>query len=269
MLFKLGDEIVNIARVKVEIPTISKHTGKELEKLTFDLDVRGTYFEKLKYVLEESNNGGIFSVNEEGNIIKEYKLVNYFYSFPGNYTDDNTVYSYTLTIEEVERLNIKSLFIAGIEIVPYEYSEEYDDGIIINAKIKILKEDMEKIYDVTRNNRYFEVIRNGISDDVKFMRFGKVIWSEDGKYTKQNITLVEKCYDEKDSRLKQGLFEPELSNIIRMLSYVTNLNNELISILNSNKVISNEDLEKIKSKATQDIYKTYQEFYKVKDIDEF
>lgn len=116
---------------------------------------------------------------------KEFKITNHSYNYNGNLVDDETIYTYTLELEQIENLKIEHLVIAGIKLSPYKYSEEYDDGIIINTCVRISNEENEQLKNAIGKNIYFEVIREGISQESKMMRFGKTIWSEDGEFTKK------------------------------------------------------------------------------------
>lgn len=266
---KLSDHIINASNVSYGEPKLSVHTGKQLETLSFSLQVRGkTLKEDFNNKLHKVKDGGIFSTDNNGINIKEYKLVNHSYSYTENYSDEDTIYTYTLYLEEIERLKIDSLVIAGVEVTPYEFTEKYDDAIIIQAKIKLSKEDAEKLDMATKENKYFDVIRKGISDEVKKMRFGKVIWSENDGYIKKDIVLVEDIYDNKESPLSK-FFQPEFSNIMDMLSYNKNLNDELLKLLISRGQLSAEELEQIKTVAKNNIRATTKEYYRVEDIDKF
>jgi len=289
---KLSDHIINASNVSYGEPKLSVHTGKQLETLSFSMQIRGkTLKEAFNNKLHKVKDGGIFSTDNNGINIKEYKLVNHSYSYTGNYSDEDTIYTYTLYLEEIEKLKIDSLVIAGVEVIPYEFTETYDNAIIIQAKIKLSKEDAEKLDMATKGNKYFDVIRKGISDEVKKMRFGKIIWSENdgfisisdevkkmrfGKiiwsendgFIKKDIVLVEDTYDNKESPLSKFL-QPEFSNIMDMLSYIKNLNDELLKLLISKGQLSAEELEQIETVAKNNIRATTKEYYRVEDIDKF
>lgn len=266
---KLSDHIINASNVSYGEPKLSVHTGKQLETLSFSMQIRGkTLKEAFNNKLHKVKDGGIFSTDNNGINIKEYKLVNHSYSYTGNYSDEDTIYIYTLYLEEIEKLKIDSLVIAGVEVIPYEFTETYDNAIIIQAKIKLSKEDAEKLDMATKGNKYFDVIRKGISDEVKKMRFGKIIWSENDGFIKKDIVLVEDIYDNKESPLSKFL-QPEFSNIMDMLSYIKNLNDELLKLLISKGQLSAEELEQIKTVAKNNIRATTKEYYRVEDIDKF
>ncbi len=100
------------------------------------------------------------------------------------------------------------------------------------------------------------------------MRFGKVIWSENDGYIKKDIVLVEDVYDNKESSISK-FFEPEFSNIMNILAYVYNLNEELFKLLMSKGQLSTEELEQTKEMAKNNIRETTKKYYRVEDIDKF
>lgn len=263
MQLKLGDKIVNLVEVEMEAPLISKHTGCELEKLSFEINVQRTYHDDFETLLKGFKDGGIFSLVDDS-VIKEYKLLNRSYS----YSNNESPYRYTFRIEEVERLKLDRLVINGFEIKPYEYSEEYSDGIVINTKWKISKDDKATLREAIDRQRYFKVIRHGICEKEIEMRFGKVLWSDDNGYIKEDVVLVEKVYDDNKEPMR-GFCQPELSNIMEMLVKTESLNNCLIDLLVSKGAITSSELESIKEKAKQEEDKLFKEFFKVDDIDTY
>jgi ElaB/YqjD/DUF883 family membrane-anchored ribosome-binding protein len=54
-----------------------------------------------------------------------------------------------------------------------------------------------------------------------------------------------------------------------MLSYIKNLNDELLKLLISRGQLSAEELEQIKTVAKNNIRATTKEYYRVEDIDKF
>lgn len=269
MKFKLFNSEVEIENVNYEESITSPHTGEKLEKIYFDLDIQGKSMNDIvQNEIFNIKNGGVFSLNEDGNNVKEYRLVKNPYSYSGSYTDEDTVYSYTLYLEEVERLNIDGLIIGDLEVFPYEYKEEHDEdknAIIITAKVKLTKKESK----ILRNNdRYFKVIRKGISNKELEMRFGVPLWSEEENRIKERLIIVEKIYDENKSK-SGSLFQPEMSNIQNKLAYTENLNAELINLLLSKEILTSDEVENIKEKAELDIKNTWYDFYKVQDIDNF
>ena len=127
---------------------------------------------------------------------------------------------------------------------------------------------MELFKAIEHGDIYFKVIRNGISNKELRMRFGTNIWSESDEGFKVSIILVEDIYDSKDDK-SRGLYQPQIQNIMNMLAYHRNLNNELIKVLLDKNILTDVEVNKMKSNAKKDIYDAHRQFYKVKDVDTF
>jgi len=272
MKFQLLENVFNVRDFECEEPIISPHTGKKIERMYIGIKLIGESMNNtFKAGRDNLEKGNIFSIDEEENVIKEYKLLNSSYSYSGNNASTNTELRYRLHLEEVEKLEIKSLIIRDLEIFPYQYNETYDerkDSIIIEAKVKLTENEAAEILNTENDKIYFTVLRNGISEDKLGMRFGTVIWSKIEENIKLNLIIVEKKYDEDGEKTSQ-LFEPEISNIMSILSYTKNLNNELLELLISKKLVSVEEIDAIKKKANDNKKKTMRDFFEVKDIDDF
>jgi hypothetical protein len=149
---------------------ISLHTGKELERLTIHFDIEKKYLNEFKKYLTYLEEENIISLDENEHAIKRYNVTNFSYKIL-----DNAQYLYVFNIEEVEKLNIVSLIIAGVEVFPYKYSEEYNKGLIISASIRVTEHERKEIEDNIKKDSYFKVIRNGINEDEIDMRLGKIL----------------------------------------------------------------------------------------------
>lgn len=268
MNIKLGEWTLELVDLENEEFKYSNLYDRELHSFDFPIQVKGSSLEKFKKVLEESNAGGVYKLDENNNIIGEYKVCSNGYMYNGNYTDEDTIYNYTLQFEEVVRVTLKSLKIGDLEVMPYEYEEDYNDAIILNAKVKLSKDEMEVFKAIEDGDRYFKVIRNGISNKELTMRFGTNIWSENNDSFKISMVLVEDVYDTKENN-SNGLYQPQIQNIMNMLAYHRNLNNELINMLLDKNILTDVEVNELKSKAEKDIYNAHRHFYKVKDIDTF
>lgn len=268
MLIRLGETQINLDNVEYNESSASKHTGNELERFSFTIRAKGNKKEMLDEVITNSKNGGVFAVDNTGGTQKEYKITNHSYSYNGNFTDEETIYTYSLELEQIEKLEIKQLVIAGIKLSPYKYSEEYDNGIIINTCVRLSNEENEQIKNAIGKNIYFEVIREGISQEPKTMRFGKTIWSEDGEFTKESWVLVENIYDEKTPKLHHWN-EPEWSNIQIELAIQKHINKSLLNLLMSKGIITSHDIDKLTTEAKDNYREFLKYFLKVDDIDTF
>lgn len=268
MKIKFGELILNESNIDSEEYKYSNLYDAKLHSFNTTIQVKGSSLDEFKDLLEKCFDGGAYRIDENNEVISEYKVKSNCNSYSGSITDENTIYNYSLTFEEVVNRNIKSLNIDRLDVVPYVYDEEYDDAIIIRAKIQLTEEEMEIFKSIEDNKGYFDVIRNGISNKIIKMRFGTNIWSENNGTFKVNIVLVEESYDSNEEK-SYGLFQPEMKNMMNMLAYQINLNNKLISTLLDKNVLTEKDVDDIKSKSEKEINESYRLFYKVKDVDTF
>lgn len=269
MKVKLLGRFLEIKEVELLEPKVSKHTSNELERFTFRLVSFGDSDNAaLIKEITQLKEGGFYSYNDDESILKEYKIMDMSYSIRNRNSGDDSEYSYTITAQEVESLEIDHLAINDLKAIPYDYSEEYDNGLIINAKIKVKREMSTKLNELKHDVGYFNVVRKGISDKNIKMRFGKVIWSEDGDYVKMDICLVEDAYDTIPSNAGK-IMQPELGNIMNILAYTVDFSEKLSEILISKGIISANELEDIKKASKENIKNRHIDYFKVEDIDSF
>lgn len=263
MILRLGDKDIKV-NPQILQSEISKSTGKEIEKFSFNTTLKGeksqTSFLEL---LNKFNKGGVYSVDEKGKILKEYKISNNSFSYTGNIPAEDTLFHFAVELTEVEILTIESLIISGIEIAPYEYLERFDeDALIIEAKFKLPSVQINELLDKTKNDIYFPVVRKGINEETKTMRFGQIFWSENDRTTKYHLVLVDKSYEEfKDP------FHSEMINIKNSLAYTSNYIDELAELLIAKKLLSAEETKSLTNKAKDRQFEKTMEFRKVEDID--
>ncbi len=266
MLLKLGNKELKVNTKTLQTDT-SKSTGKEIEKISFNIKLRGEKAKSSFLNLLENSKDDVHNIDEKGNILKKYKIVNNSYSYTGQKPAENTLFNFTVELKEIEELKIESLIISGIEFFPYEYSEKFhNDALVIKAKVKSPSIQIDKLTENTKNKTYFPVIRKGISNEVKNMRFGKELWSKHDDTIKYALRLVDKSYDKNKDKFK-GLFYPEMDNMIDLLAYIGNYIDELSELLIAKKILSAKEIESLNTKAKERLSEKISEFYRVKDID--
>ncbi len=260
----VGKEIP--AEIISESIFLSKHTGRELKYIQVSLVEKGK--EANERLLETLNTGrdiGIDSTDGKGNVLSKWRMKNNSY----NYSDDNHIsnYYHSIELEEMEDLKMTTLEIAGLILNPYYYDEKFDeDALIIEAKVKLSGPQFTELKEVMKKTDYFPVIRHGINEEPREMRFGSTSWSEEKDNIKHEILLVEKSYDNKDRKSKV-LYEPQMSNIQTMLATDTEILEELISTLTAKNLLSIEDVNQIRLKASDRLWERKREFDRMKDID--
>jgi hypothetical protein len=265
MYLDLGGKEV---RVRVEAETIfpSKHTGRNLKSCQISIVAIGKQInETLQNVLEKGKEDGINSTDGSGKITGKWKINNSSYSYSTN--DDNAEYRYSAKLEEMEQLEVTSLVVDGLELKPYSYAERSDgDDLIIEAKVRLTESEFSPLKNILKNTGYFSVIRHGLSEDPRQMRFGQTNWSMNENVIKHEVRLVDKSYDDNNKRTR-GLYEPEIGNMQAMIAENTERVEELMSILKNKSVLDATDIEDMLAKTKERVWSRKREFYRVKDID--
>lgn len=269
MILRFGDKIFEKIDAEKSVVNISKSTNKEIEKITINIKLIGDESkDKFLGILDNRDKDNICSIDKEGKILKRYKVSNKSWSYTGNFMDENTSFNFSIELEEIEELKIESLIISGIEFDPYEYLEDFDDeSLIITAKVKISTNSINELIIDKYNKKeiYFPVIRKGINEIKKLMRFGQIFWSKNDDIYKFDLILVEKSYDENAKGLKDNHID-KIYNIQELLAYTSNYLDGVIELLINKKLLNTKEIESIKDKANGKVKEKIRDFYKVKDI---
>ncbi|NMM61190.1 hypothetical protein HBE96_00415 [Clostridium sp. P21] len=265
MLLEILDRCINITATN-EDQILSRHTGNLLLRFSCNINLKGDDLQNRfnKFI---NSKKCINEVDNEKNILRTFKIVNSSYSYIQN--NEPTLYKYTIQLEENEELKIDTLVIEGQDIKPYYYEEQVDkDSIIISTKIKITDDELSKLKESVKGKQYFDVVRKGIDDKPIQMRYGKVLWSQHNSFTKQYITLVEKSYDMNNTDNFKGMYYPEFNNMQEILIYSSEYLENLTNLLIEKNILSETEVEKVKSDTKENLNNKFRELYKVKDIDE-
>jgi len=254
--------------IKKEIPFFSKHTGVGLKKIEASVYVDKEIHENITKIIEKAKKTGINSIDKQGEMLKKWKIEKSTYSCIEN------KYDHCLELEEIEDLHVDSLIIDKLTFHPYAYKEEFiHDALIIDAKVGLSEVQFTEVKKLIEKNDYFKVVRYGISDESREMKLGLPLWSKHKDTIKYCFILSEKKYFETQNK---NLFDKLLyklsQRIINMgilLAKQDGILKELLTILSSKKILTNEEITEIKEKASNQTRSREIDFYQVKDIDEF
>ncbi len=121
------------------------------------------------------------------------------HNYSEQYAEGEEPHWWTLNLEEWEELNPTRLRIAELELVPTKYQEKVSSSaLVITAQVSPTRDEAARIRELDRSHGYFEVVREGISDDPQRMRFGLNLWAEGDSGLEFQLTLVEDSYDHED-----------------------------------------------------------------------
>lgn len=114
---------------------------------------------------------------------------------------------------------------------------------------------------------YFSVVRKGVNDKPREMRFGKVLWSKkDDKY-RERIVLFDKAVDE--GGLQRGWLEPEATNVAASLAATRLRLSALLDKLVAKGVLTTEESEQVRTVDDDRFERELRERYRVNDVDEW
>jgi len=218
--------------------------------------------------IKHAEKEGINSTDGAGEITGNWKIADSSFFVLGS--EHNPEYYHVIEIEEVEELKVEKLMLNDLVLCPYFYEEEFDcDDLSIKARVLVTAEQDERIRSMMRDQDYLSVVRVGLCDQPREMRFSKtVLWSQHRDGIKYEIILVDRSYDERDRPLAR-LFQPQMSRMQEMVATQAEIIEEMMAILKDRGLLSGEEVERLKSRAEFKAIDRAREFYRVKDIDDF
>jgi len=184
--------------------------------------------------------------------------------------EHNPEYCHEILIEEVEDLEIESLSINDLVLHPYFYEEEFDcEDLSIKSRVMVSPEQDAILRLLMKDDEYFQVLRRGINDEPREMRFSNtILWSRHGNRFKYEIILVDRSYDERDRPLVR-LFQPQMSRMQSAIAAQAEMVEAILETLVMRKYLTEGNVAEMRKKAAERIWDRKREFYEVRDIDEF
>jgi hypothetical protein len=238
----------------------SKFTGADLRTLQVEFRTQSeVQRNSITKILDKRQV--VESLNERGERTSSWKIGENSYS----YEHGSEVTTYKCELMEKENLAIQRLQINGLEFTPYSYEEEIDqDALIITAKAALSGEERDKILSFPP---YFPVVRKGISDLPREMRFGRLmLWSRTDTGFKYELLLVERSYD---ALGLHGPFEPQLSNMRFMLAGVTERVDQLLAHLVEKGLLSESEKTELSLIPKDSVQRRAINLDQVDDLDEW
>jgi hypothetical protein len=244
-----------------EVP--SKHSGRVLKIVTVSFSVHQRRSQLVEELLAEAKEHGATSTNDEGDTIT-WSVEQKQYS----YSSDSDYRYYRWKLAEREELNVESLLIGDVEIVPYAYREFEQGGRIeIVARFVSDPDRLEQLYALARSHEPVDVVRVGIQDTPRPMQLAMRIWSESEGERKQEVHLADPEETELIPALSQtfGPLWGSHDTVIRQQATLEGL----MEVLRSKGLIDESDLQKIEEDRAQREHTTARSFKRVRDLDEW
>jgi hypothetical protein len=250
--------------VDEENSLVSKHTGALLGNLKVSTTIRGrSANDEFLSRLNQVKTDGVTSISEEGEVQKQWKIGNTSW----NYREGSPIYQHTLELTEIEKLNLTSLTLGEITVQPYKYEETFDDDILrIQARVALLESQHLQVKAMQKDNNYFPVIRHGISEEPKQMRFGLCYWSQHNTEYKYELVLMEEGEETKSNRLASAF--SWMRTLRNQVADNTAVIDSLLDTLSNKNVLTEDEVVAIRNNIAERSWDVWYGFFRVENVDE-
>jgi len=263
MLLDFNGTKVNV-NISEEKSVVSEHTGASLSALEVRTTARGqTANDGFLSLINQAKVDGVTSVDENGTVQKRWKIGNSSWS----YREGEPIYRHTLELVEVEELNLSSLTLGNMTVQPYEYEESFKDGALsIEAKAVLTESQHAQLKAMQKSRDLFPVIRHGINEAPRQMRFGLCYWSQQNAEYKHQLFLVEESEEKKPDRLASAFqwMRPLRNQVADNTATIDSL---LTTLINKN-ILTEDEVANIRKEVSEHSWDVWYEFFRVEDVDE-
>jgi hypothetical protein len=231
---KAADLVLNAEVMQVG-SSESHSTGKPLQQIRVEFTV-GSERERLSVQDFMSTSAPVeFTINGQP---KQWRIGKNSTSFTVGQQSTHFVWE----LLEVENLILAALVLDGLEFNPEKYKEQFDSNEIMTASciVELSQDEEERLHALPK---YFEVIRKGINENPRSMRFGQLLWAKKREKSRIQLFLVDKAYDEQKNG--HGLDEPRSTNVAKSAALSASRFSALIALLVGKGVLSAEEAERI------------------------
>jgi hypothetical protein len=271
-----NDEMVTLELAGIQVAATvqqaksfpSPHTGRELRR-----------FQANFVVDDEATNPRVVEALEAQQAVTLHDGASQGASFAPSknswsFTDGVTRYHHQVELTEEEHLQPTAVVVDGVELTPYAYEEtiEHDGAIMIDLKARVVDPAHTELQAlITRHSAdypsYFLVLRKGLQDTPRAMRFGKCTWSAHDREFKHNLFLVEDAYDRDEPEPLLPLDYPEGRRGREMAAKALTLVTELLRVLEAKGAIDPDEVRQLTAAAERQVQGLSRELSRMDDID--
>jgi|GEM_PF-2148514 len=182
-----------------------------------------------------------------------------------SYTPLGAEHAHTLLLREVEDLSLEALVVDAVELHPYEYREEFTgDELTISAKLVGSKAAVLRLRALLKTRETFPVVRRGISDEPREMRFGVAEWSEHEGQIRVRMVLVDA---DADLAEHPEVVRIEEANTRAALAFYMSFVDRLAELVQRKGIATAEEVEAAREAARNEPWPQRREFWRVRDVD--
>jgi hypothetical protein len=168
-----------------------------------------------------------------------------------------------------------SINFEGLALHPTRYAEhdEGDGAIAFTIEAPLAPDETEALRELQvagrdASGRYWPVTREGVEEEPRRMRLGRVLWQRDGDQILHNITLVDEDVDTRDPNAGMAMLggEPALGHVVKLASSLKGAVDALIAELEAGGALSAEAVERIRVAGADAVEELRPEFDEVDDL---
>jgi len=183
--FKLGPVELD-ANVEDSGTVVSEHSGKSLPHIQINFSARPESVDLIKRSLAGHQLESI----EVGGALAKWSVETWSESYTGDPWRSDHKFRAELRLQE--ELAVTELIVDDLSFRPYSYEETTGrDGLEVTARVKLSGPEAAALRKLRSESKSMRVIRRGISDTPRQMRFGRLMWSGDDTEYKFNIALFD------------------------------------------------------------------------------
>lgn len=242
----------------------SPHTGRPLRRLRSEITVPAA---EARLIATAIGSGPL--TDEEGNEWSGGIEVE-------SYGDAQGLHNLRINWEEREQLLANAVEFGGLSLRPQRY-EEHEDGRSVSIAFRAILSlaETERLRELQRlpsskGDLYFPVVRRGVSDEPREMRFGRVLWQqlEDGN-VEHEIVLVDKSFDQQPTSAFASIGEPQTGHLLDAVEQLAAERNALFDALQSIGVLDDQAIERVRRAGADAIGQQRYVFYQVSDLSDW
>jgi hypothetical protein len=247
-------------------PVQSGHTRRTLRTGTISFQVADESLQEvLTDALAKARNGQGLTLQDDNGVAITFNVGSSSYSG----TNWRPPWRNSIEVTEMELLKPESISIDGVELTPYQYDERPEgDGIAISCKVEVDHATGERLVAKLREHQqgrsYFPVVRHGLEEAAREMRFGQCCWSEHGATSKYELVLVEKVADEAMTGLP---LVAEMGNVMRQVARNGSMLESLTDALVQKGVLTSGQVDAIREKVGREEWDGVWALFRLRDID--
>lgn len=183
-----------------------------------------------------------------------------------------TTYRYTVELTEVDDYTVDTLVVEDLEFDILAYDERITGtSLSVDFVGEIEEENLEEYFELWGSQgTYFDVVRKGVDESPRSMRFGTSFWSKHEDTCKIKATLVDASYDNEHSGTGLSTVTIPASNARAVLAKQGAMMDQLLETLAGKGVLSEQEAEEVRGAAeSDDVSRQLFRFYCVEDAEEF